>query len=50
MSDTPASALETFWKNPFLRIPVMLCLSAGTVVAIAGGFYVAYRVVTWIGN
>lgn len=42
--------LQKILTNRFIMVPVMLGIAAGAVVSIAGGFYTAYQVVTWIGN
>jgi hypothetical protein len=42
--------IKTIFANPFLRIPTLLLLSAGTVVTVAGGYYAVYWIVTFFGN
>ena len=41
--------LQEALKNPMLRLPLMLGIAAGAVVTIAGGFFITYKVLVFLG-
>lgn len=42
-------AIEKILDNRPAMIVIMLCAAAGAVVSIAGGFWLTYKLVTFIG-
>ncbi len=42
--------LQALLQNPIVRIPFMLSLAAGAVIAIAGGFYATFKLLVLIGT
>jgi hypothetical protein len=42
--------LQALLQNPIVRIPFMLGLAAGAVIAIAGGFYATFKFLVLIGT
>ncbi len=42
--------IQDLLKNPLVRIPFMLSLAVGAVGTIAGGFYMTYRLLVWVGT
>ena len=42
--------LQALFQNPIVRIPFMLSLAAGAVIAIAGGFYATFKFLVLIGT
>ncbi len=43
-------ALENLHNNQLLMIPLLMSIVVGAVGGVATGFYLIYRVVTFIGN
>lgn len=39
----------TLWERPFVATPVVVAISAGAVVAVAGGYWLLFQLVVWIG-
>lgn len=41
--------LATLWERPLLATPLVVALAAGAVASIAGGYWLLFQLVVWIG-